>query len=106
MSLFYMREMNALFYFEISTYAKESKNYQAANAEEYYMKRIRHLPSSCVRETSTGNVVSYELRSFVGTMADQYTMPEHRRQGLGLAVEMTYRCNFLPIFLIAALSKY
>ncbi|KAE9414636.1 hypothetical protein Angca_000181, partial [Angiostrongylus cantonensis] len=124
---------------EISTYAKESKNYQAANAEEYYMfymtseqmlnalkvecklpygfhisnlvmkdadyiipdeqkstalseafkKRIRHLPSSCVRETSTGNVVSYELRSFVGTMADQYTMPEHRRQGLGLAVEMT-----------------
>ncbi|VDM58648.1 unnamed protein product [Angiostrongylus costaricensis] len=107
---------------EIATYAKELKNYQVADAEEYYMfymtseqmsnalkdadyiipdeqkstalseafkKRIQHLPSSCVRETSTGKVVSYELRSFVGTMADQYTVPEYRRKGLGLAVEMT-----------------
>lgn len=33
--------------------------------------------------------MSRELQSFSGAMVDQYTIPEHRRQGLGQAVEIS-----------------
>ncbi|RCN25744.1 hypothetical protein ANCCAN_28541 [Ancylostoma caninum] len=56
---------------------------------ELVRQRIEYLPSSCIRQSSTGVVVSRELRSFSGAMVDQYTMPEHRRQGLGQAVEIS-----------------
>ncbi|PIO70709.1 hypothetical protein TELCIR_07427 [Teladorsagia circumcincta] len=55
---------------------------------EIFRKRIECLPSSCIRQTSSGRVVSHELRSYCGAMVDQYTAPEYRRQGLGQTVEM------------------
>ncbi|ETN75169.1 hypothetical protein NECAME_00580 [Necator americanus] len=51
-------------------------------------QRIKCLPSSCIRQSSSGMIVSRELRSFSGAMVDQYTVPEYRRQGLGQAVEI------------------
>nr|CDJ97104.1 Hypothetical protein CBG07665 [Haemonchus contortus] len=55
---------------------------------ETFRKRIVSLPSSCIRQTSSSRVISHELRSHCGAMVDQYTVPEHRRQGLGQTVEM------------------
>ncbi|KAK5966605.1 FR47 domain-containing protein [Trichostrongylus colubriformis] len=72
---------------------------------ETFRKRIEWLPSSCIRQSSTGRVVSHELRSHYGAMVDQYTVPEHRRQGLGQAVEMALaqkiiRANEVPFKLV------
>ncbi|CAJ0610541.1 unnamed protein product [Cylicocyclus nassatus] len=51
-------------------------------------RRIEYLPSACIRQSSSGKVVSRELRSFSGAMVDQYTAPDYRRQGLGQTVEI------------------
>ncbi|KHJ87690.1 hypothetical protein OESDEN_12531 [Oesophagostomum dentatum] len=80
--------------FEYSYLTKEDAEELIMQSEskqsvESFKRRIENLPSSCIRQSSSGAVVSRELRSFSGAMVDQYTVPEYRRQGLGQAVEIS-----------------
>ncbi|WKY15370.1 hypothetical protein Q1695_000671 [Nippostrongylus brasiliensis] len=79
--------------FELSTLTADDveqihRSSESKEPLETFRKRVECMPSSCIRQTSSGLIVSHELRSFTGAMVDQYTVPEYRRQGLGQAVEM------------------
>uniref|UniRef100_A0AC34QUZ5 Glycine N-acyltransferase-like protein n=1 Tax=Panagrolaimus sp. JU765 TaxID=591449 RepID=A0AC34QUZ5_9BILA len=50
--------------------------------------KIRNLPSAMIRVADSGKPAAFEVTDACGFLNHLYTMPEHRRKGLGTAVEM------------------
>uniref|UniRef100_A0A1I7XVM7 Glycine N-acyltransferase-like protein n=1 Tax=Heterorhabditis bacteriophora TaxID=37862 RepID=A0A1I7XVM7_HETBA len=75
---------------ELTTKDAETVLSTAQNDEslELIRDRIQFLPSSCIRQSSSCEIVSHELSSNMGNMTELYTVPDHRRQGLGSAAEI------------------
>ncbi|KAH7720041.1 gland protein G8A07 [Aphelenchoides avenae] len=49
--------------------------------------KIRHMPSIGVKHDATGELVSFGLVEGAGWLHHLFTVPEHRRRGLGVVVE-------------------
>uniref|UniRef100_A0A7E4URW4 Glycine N-acyltransferase-like protein n=1 Tax=Panagrellus redivivus TaxID=6233 RepID=A0A7E4URW4_PANRE len=60
----------------------------ALGDQEYLYAKFAELPYSLIRHIPSGNAVSYEHIDVAGLLTHLFTLPEHRRKGLGTAVEI------------------
>ncbi|CAI2358201.1 unnamed protein product [Caenorhabditis sp. 36 PRJEB53466] len=75
---------------------------------EQTMAKLARLPSSCIR--FNGKPVAFEMIDPAGFFNNQYVFEDHRRKGLGNAVEMdlihkTLNTGFLPFKTVAKNNK-
>ncbi|CAJ0945296.1 unnamed protein product, partial [Mesorhabditis belari] len=54
---------------------------------EHTSSRLESLPSAVIRDLD-GRLASFEMMSQYGALSNQFSLPEHRRQGLGRLVEL------------------
>uniref|UniRef100_A0AC35GB05 GNAT family N-acetyltransferase n=1 Tax=Panagrolaimus sp. PS1159 TaxID=55785 RepID=A0AC35GB05_9BILA len=54
---------------------------------EHTKAKLKHFPSSLVREKSTKQPIAFEMIDMSGLCNHLFTLPEHRQKGIGSAVE-------------------